>query len=122
MKNKKSETLLKIINKYFLLPDENKGITADVVAVDMLGLMRQNLLPRHLRLITAVFDLLHCAVKNTHTDELKGSAVPLSMLPIFFQLEVGAMFGFFKVRLYSSIQEWIISRILSIDHIKLLFS
>ncbi|XP_045473535.1 uncharacterized protein LOC123679972 isoform X2 [Harmonia axyridis] len=70
-----------------LAVDENKGITADIVAVDMLGLMRQNLLPRHLRLITAVFDLLHCAVKNTHTDELKGSAVPLSMLPIFFQLE-----------------------------------
>ncbi|KAK9890912.1 hypothetical protein WA026_012254 [Henosepilachna vigintioctopunctata] len=66
---------------------DNKGISADVVAVDMLGLIRQNLPPRHLRLITALFDLLHCAVKNTHTDELKGSAVPLSMLPIFFQLE-----------------------------------
>ncbi|XP_044753133.1 uncharacterized protein LOC123312738 [Coccinella septempunctata] len=70
-----------------LAVDENKGITADIVAVDMLGLMRQNLLPRHLRLITTIFDLLHCAVRNTHTDELKGSAVPLSMLPIFFQLE-----------------------------------
>ncbi|KAL3268658.1 hypothetical protein HHI36_007761 [Cryptolaemus montrouzieri] len=66
---------------------ETKGITPDIVAFDMLGLMRQNLLPRHLRLITALFDLLHSAVKNTHTDELRGSAVPLSMLPIFFQLE-----------------------------------
>ncbi|KAF5307963.1 hypothetical protein FQR65_LT06530 [Abscondita terminalis] len=67
--------------------DDNPGVCPEIVAQDILGLLRQDVEGRHFILITSVLDLLYCILKQTPTDELTGCNIPISMLPVFFNMQ-----------------------------------
>lgn len=63
-------------------------IQPEVVAHDMLGLIRQDVKGRHLVLIILLLDLLRGIRMTSVGTELAGADLPITMLPIFFNLEV----------------------------------
>ncbi|KAF5278461.1 hypothetical protein FQA39_LY05950 [Lamprigera yunnana] len=67
--------------------DDNPGVPPEVVAQDMLGLLRQDVEGRHYVLITMVLDLLYCTLKQMPSDELSGSYIPITMLSVFFNMQ-----------------------------------
>lgn len=84
------------------LVGENPGVCPEVVAQDILGLLRQDLTGRHYGLLEAVLDLLHCILKCSPADELSGCNIPVTMLPVFFNMQVKLpfplkLFFFFEI-------------------------
>lgn len=68
--------------------DENPGVSAELIAQDILGLMKQDIAGRHEMLVICILDLLNTILKHSATDELRGCNVPITMLPIFFNMQV----------------------------------
>lgn len=64
----------------------------ETVAADILGLIKQDVKGRRLVLIEVLLDFLNFMRKHSSSNELSGSSVPMSMMPIFFQMEVGFLF------------------------------
>lgn len=62
-----------------------------MVAQDILGLLKEEVSDRHEILLTEVFDLLYNVMKYATTDELNGSNMPITLLPIFFHLKLEHM-------------------------------
>lgn len=58
------------------------------MAADVLGLIRENLSERHKALIGLILHLLDYCIKSSPADELRGHTLPVSMLPLFFNVEV----------------------------------
>ncbi|KAB0795644.1 hypothetical protein PPYR_12483 [Photinus pyralis] len=67
--------------------DENPGVSPEVVAQDVLGLVKQDVKGRQYHLVSSVLDFLYCVLKETPTDELTGCSVPITMIPIFFNIQ-----------------------------------
>lgn len=64
---------------------------AQVIAQDALGLIRQDVGGRHGELLTHVLDLLrHLTLSGPPSEcsELRGSPLPIALLPVFFNLSV----------------------------------
>ncbi|XP_017779178.1 PREDICTED: uncharacterized protein LOC108564592 [Nicrophorus vespilloides] len=70
-----------------VLDPDNRSVNPEVVAQDALGLIMQEVAGRQLRLVQHILDLLHHVLKYTPTDELAGCNVPISMMPVFFNLQ-----------------------------------
>lgn len=68
--------------------DVEEGIQPELVAYDILGLIRQDIKERHLVLIVLLLDLMRIVRMSSVGDELAGSGIPVTMLPIFFNLQV----------------------------------
>ncbi|KAK9729816.1 RhoGAP domain [Popillia japonica] len=66
---------------------DSPGVAPELIAQDILGLLKQELAANHLVLLIAVLDLLHHSLRCSPADELAGSSVPISMLPIFFNMQ-----------------------------------
>lgn len=59
------------------------------VARDALGLIRQDLSGRHGELLAHILGLLrHLTLSAPECSELNGSPLPISLLPVFFNLGV----------------------------------
>lgn len=71
----------------FVLGD-NSAVGPDIVARDVLGLIRQDVKGRQATLLKEVLELLYYVSKNSSINELSGSYMPVQMMPIFFQLTV----------------------------------
>lgn len=72
-----------------LLLADNPGITAHVIAKDALGLIRQDVGGRHGELLAGLLDLLrHLTISGPPSErsELRGSPLPIALLPVFFTL------------------------------------
>lgn len=80
--------------------DESPGVSGDIIAHDILGLLRQDVRDRHEILLLSILDLLNCIVKYSPTDELRGCSVPITMLPIFFDMQAGVSI-LWKIAIYS---------------------
>ncbi|KRT83605.1 hypothetical protein AMK59_4076, partial [Oryctes borbonicus] len=66
---------------------DNPGIAPELIGQDILGLLRQELAANHLLLLIAILDLLFYSLRCSPADELAGCSVPISMLPIFFNMQ-----------------------------------
>ncbi|XP_020279101.1 uncharacterized protein LOC109852395 isoform X2 [Pseudomyrmex gracilis] len=72
-----------------LILADNPGVEAQVIAQDALGLIRQDVSGRHGELLTGVLDLLrHLTLSGSPSEcsELRGSPLPIALLPVFFNL------------------------------------
>ncbi|XP_076397632.1 uncharacterized protein LOC100881963 isoform X1 [Megachile rotundata] len=72
-----------------LLLADNPGVTAHVIAMDALGLIRQDVGGRHGELLAGLLDLLrHLTLSGPPSErsELRGSPLPIALLPVFFTL------------------------------------
>ncbi|XP_076237555.1 uncharacterized protein LOC143181167, partial [Calliopsis andreniformis] len=72
-----------------LLLADNPGVTAHVIARDALGLIRQDVGGRHGELLAGLLDLLrHLTLSGPPSErsELRGSPLPIALLPVFFTL------------------------------------
>ncbi|XP_011065436.1 PREDICTED: uncharacterized protein LOC105152709 [Acromyrmex echinatior] len=72
-----------------LILADNPGVEAQVIAQDALGLIRQDVGGRHCELLTHVLDLLrHLTLSGPPSEcsELRGSPLPVALLPVFFNL------------------------------------
>ncbi|XP_067216369.1 uncharacterized protein [Linepithema humile] len=72
-----------------LILADNPGVEAHVIAQDALGLIKQDVSGRHGELLTDVLDLLrHLTLSGPPSErsELRGSPLPLALLPVFFNL------------------------------------
>ncbi|XP_076300383.1 uncharacterized protein LOC143218810 [Lasioglossum baleicum] len=72
-----------------LLLADNPGVTAHVIARDALGLIRQDVGGRHGELLAELLDLLrHLTLSGPPSErsELRGSPLPIALLPVFFTL------------------------------------
>lgn len=70
---------------------DNPGVEDQVIAQDALGLIRQDVSGRHGELLTHVLDLLrHLTLSGPPSEcsELRGSPLPIALLPVFFNLSV----------------------------------
>ena len=76
-----------MIDIFIWLADDNHGIDPEVIAHDVLGLVREELSDRHEKLVLTILDMLFHIVKNSPADELAGYSIPVSMLPVFFHLQ-----------------------------------
>ncbi|XP_018574467.1 uncharacterized protein LOC108913405 [Anoplophora glabripennis] len=74
-----------------LVLDNNENIPVEVVATDVLGLIKQELPQKHLHLITILLNLLDTVIKFSPADELRGNTLPISMLPLFFNIQTRHM-------------------------------
>ncbi|KAJ8975450.1 hypothetical protein NQ317_000699, partial [Molorchus minor] len=74
-----------------VLDDSNGNISADVVATDVLGLLKQELPNKHIKLISLLLNLLDTIVKFSPADELRGNTLPIVMLPLFFNIQTQHM-------------------------------
>lgn len=75
--------------KYILFfLDESPGVSAEIIAQDILGLLRQDVTGRHAILLLSILDFLNSILKYSPTDELRGCSAPIGMLPIFFDMQV----------------------------------
>ncbi|XP_029158718.1 uncharacterized protein LOC114930990 isoform X3 [Nylanderia fulva] len=75
-----------------LILADNPGIEAQVIAQDALGLIRQDVGGRHGELLIDVLDLLRhltLAGPPSECSELRGSPLPIALLPVFFNLLPG---------------------------------
>ncbi|KAJ8917853.1 hypothetical protein NQ315_010766 [Exocentrus adspersus] len=70
-----------------LVLQNDDNIPVDVVATDVLGLIQQELPEKHLQLITILLNLLDTVIKFSPADELRGNTLPISMLPLFFNIQ-----------------------------------
>lgn len=50
--------------------------------------MKEELPANHLLLSAMLFDLLDAVIKSSPADELRGNTLPISMLPLFFTVQV----------------------------------
>ncbi|XP_011697468.1 PREDICTED: uncharacterized protein LOC105455671 isoform X2 [Wasmannia auropunctata] len=72
-----------------LILADNPGVEAQVIAQDALGLIRQDVGGRHGELLIHVLDLLrHLTLSGPPSEcsELRGSPLPVALLPVFFNL------------------------------------
>ena len=72
-----------------LLLADNPGVTTHMIARDALGLIRQDVGGRHGELLAGLFDLLrHLTLSGPPSErtELRGSPLPIALLPVFFTL------------------------------------
>ncbi|XP_054009676.1 uncharacterized protein LOC128893002, partial [Hylaeus anthracinus] len=72
-----------------LLLADNPGVTAHVIARDAWGLIRQDVGGRHGELLARLLDLLrHLTLSGPPSErtELRGSPLPIALLPVFFTL------------------------------------
>ncbi|XP_061934722.1 uncharacterized protein LOC107996511 isoform X1 [Apis cerana] len=72
-----------------LLLADNPGVTAHMIARDALGLIRQDVGGRHGELLAGLLDLLrHLTLSGPPSErsELRGSPLPIALLPVFFTL------------------------------------
>ncbi|XP_043602305.1 uncharacterized protein LOC122576295 isoform X2 [Bombus pyrosoma] len=72
-----------------LLLADNPGVTAHMIAKDALGLIRQDVGGRHGELLAGLLDLLrHLTLSGPPSErsELRGSPLPIALLPVFFTL------------------------------------
>lgn len=70
---------------------DNPGVEDQVIAQDALGLIRQDVGGRHSELLTHILDLLrHLTLSGPPSEcsELRGSPLPVALLPVFFNLSV----------------------------------
>lgn len=70
---------------------DNPGVTAHMIAKDALGLIRQDVGGRHGELLAGLLDLLrHLTLSGPPSErsELRGSPLPIALLPVFFTLTV----------------------------------
>ncbi|XP_066248170.1 uncharacterized protein [Euwallacea similis] len=81
------QPLIPISIQSLVLDNNNDNVTPEVVAADVLGLIREDLSERHIKLIGLILHLLDCSMKLSPADELRGHMLPISMLPIFFNIE-----------------------------------
>ncbi|XP_077268818.1 uncharacterized protein LOC143900890 isoform X1 [Temnothorax americanus] len=75
-----------------LILADNPGVEDQVIAQDALGLIRQDVGGRHGELLTHVLDLLrHLTLSGPPSEcsELRGSPLPVALLPVFFNLSPG---------------------------------
>ncbi|XP_012057879.1 PREDICTED: uncharacterized protein LOC105621012 [Atta cephalotes] len=75
-----------------LILADNPGVEAQVIAQDALGLIRQDVGGRHCELLIHVLDLLrHLTLSGPPSEcsELRGSPLPVALLPVFFNLSPG---------------------------------
>ncbi|KAF7273132.1 hypothetical protein GWI33_014126 [Rhynchophorus ferrugineus] len=70
-----------------VLDNNNRNVPPEVVASDVLGLIKDELPPRHIALVALILNLLDCSIKMSPADELRGHTLPVSMLPHFFNIE-----------------------------------
>lgn len=88
--------LIIILDKYilqsfplwFIISDDTGNVPAEVIATDILGLMKQELPEKQLTLNTLLLYLLDMVIKYSPSDELRGNTLPISMLPLFFDIQV----------------------------------
>lgn len=83
---------------------DNPGVTAHMIAKDALGLIRQDVGGRHGELLAGLLDLLrHLTLSGPPSErsELRGSPLPIALLPVFFTLTVNVrcIYGVFLRRL-----------------------
>lgn len=71
--------------------DATSEVEPETVAADILGLIKQDVKGRRLVLIEVLLDFLHFMRKHSVSNELSGSSIPVSMMPIFFQMEAQHM-------------------------------
>ncbi|XP_036140989.1 uncharacterized protein LOC105835801 isoform X2 [Monomorium pharaonis] len=72
-----------------LILADNPGVEAQVIAQDALGLIRQDVSGRHSELLIHVLDLIrHLTLSGPPSEcsELRGSPLPVALLPVFFNL------------------------------------
>ncbi|CAK9796438.1 hypothetical protein ANTQUA_LOCUS784 [Anthophora quadrimaculata] len=72
-----------------LLLADNPGVTTHMIAKDALGLIRQDVGGRHGELLAGLLDLLrHLTLSGPPSErsELRGSPLPIALLPVFFTL------------------------------------
>ncbi|XP_076756310.1 uncharacterized protein LOC143426615, partial [Xylocopa sonorina] len=72
-----------------LLLADNPGVTTRMIATDALGLIRQDVGGRHGELLAGLLDLLrHLTLSGPPSErsELRGSPLPIALLPVFFTL------------------------------------
>ncbi|XP_066141334.1 uncharacterized protein [Euwallacea fornicatus] len=81
------QPLIPISIQSLVLDNNNDNVNPEVVAADVLGLIREDLSERHIRLIGLILHLLDSSMKLSPADELRGHMLPVSMLPIFFNVE-----------------------------------
>ncbi|XP_019874802.1 uncharacterized protein LOC109602805 isoform X2 [Aethina tumida] len=67
--------------------DAPDDIAPEVIATDVLGLMKQDVPEKRLELLILLLNLLNTVIKYSPSDELRGSTLPLSMLPLFFNIQ-----------------------------------
>lgn len=75
----------------FHRPADNPGVTTHMIARDALGLIRQDVGGRHGELLAGLLDLLrHLTLSGPPSErtELRGSPLPIALLPVFFTLTV----------------------------------
>lgn len=70
--------------------------------------MKEELPANHLLLSAMLFDLLDAVIKSSPADELRGNTLPISMLPLFFTVQV----SYEDVRIYIIIAKYSKSSIL----------
>lgn len=58
------------------------------MATDVIGLMKQELPLKRLGLASDLLHLLDTVIKFSPADELRGNTLPISMLPLFFNIDV----------------------------------
>ncbi|KAK1123600.1 hypothetical protein K0M31_008301 [Melipona bicolor] len=78
-----------------LLLADNPGVTAHMIAKDALGLIRQDVGGRHGELLAGLLDLLrHLTLSGPPSErsELRGSPLPIALLPVFFTLTVNVRY------------------------------
>ncbi|XP_050310576.1 uncharacterized protein LOC126746385 [Anthonomus grandis grandis] len=69
------------------LDNDNGNISPEVVAGDILGLIQDNLTSRHKTFLGLLLQLMDNNIKLSPADELRGRTLPVSMLPLFFNIE-----------------------------------
>ncbi|XP_011257445.1 uncharacterized protein LOC105251987 [Camponotus floridanus] len=72
-----------------LILADNPGVEAQVIAQDALGLIRQDVGGRHGELLIDILDLLRYLTLSgppSECSELRGSPLPIALLPVFFNL------------------------------------
>nr|CAI5867474.1 unnamed protein product [Callosobruchus analis] len=66
-----------------LVLDDNGNVPPEIIATDVLGLLKQELSAKHLALTSLLLNLLDTVIKVSPADELRGNTLPTSMLPLF---------------------------------------
>ncbi|VEN60214.1 unnamed protein product, partial [Callosobruchus maculatus] len=70
-----------------LRSNDNGSVPPEIIATDVLGLLKQELSAKHLALTSLLLNLLDTVIKVSPADELRGNTLPTSMLPLFFNIQ-----------------------------------
>ncbi|XP_060528293.1 uncharacterized protein LOC132703181 [Cylas formicarius] len=81
------QPLIPVSIQSLVLDNNNANIPPEMVASDVLGLIKEQLPPTHIRLLALILHLLDCSIKLSPADELRGHTLPVSMLPVFFNIQ-----------------------------------